>query len=155
MYYYAFTSRLLTGSIKDKVTSPESWIVEIRKKYPHLDIRYHYEYVLNSQREGNHNVHIHGMISTPRKVLYKLIHPGPNYHFWIEAVKTVAAWNVYITKNNINSSEECYDNIMYDLENESQENNSVSSVEDETLTKTLLKIGAKKLTRTSSELASG
>lgn len=73
MYYYAFTLRKLSGTNFQKCFDVESHIKQLREKYKHLEIEYHFEYTLKAN--GKHNIHIHGMISTPKKVLYKMIHP--------------------------------------------------------------------------------
>jgi len=38
------------------------------------------------------------MIKTPKKVHVRMLHPGKNYHCWLEFVKSKLAWTSYMTK---------------------------------------------------------
>lgn len=109
MYYYAFTIRRLNGTDFQKVDGPGAHIEYLKNEYPNLQIGFHYELV--KKENGNHNIHVHGMISSTKKVRYARLHPGSEYHFWIEPVKTVNAWNVYMTKSNMTKPEHVLDNL--------------------------------------------
>lgn len=137
MYYYAFTIRRLAGSIEEKIHGPTEHIAAIKRRYTHLEIEYHYEVV--HKANGSHNIHLHGMIKTPKKVLYKFLHPGEGYHFWIDACKSVRAWTVYITKDCLRTIGQALQQAQaggFPLEGPAEhlqsDNDDSSSIEDET-----------------------
>lgn len=97
MYYYAGTIRKLTTGLPttqdlDKIIS------DLKKKYVHLDIRYNLEMVY--KMNGNHNIHVHFMICTPKKIVRQMILSvlPKGYNVWLEFVKSQQAWIAYITK---------------------------------------------------------
>lgn len=98
-YYYAGTIRKLTRGLPT-AQDYDDIIVRLKHKYYHLDIRYHFEIV--NKLNGNHNIHIHFMISSTKKIHRAMILSvlPSGYNVWVEHAKSVHAWNAYITKMN-------------------------------------------------------
>lgn len=101
MYYYAFTIRCMSF-IRTLPTYEtfNSMITHFKTKYTWTDVRHHLEIV--EKKNGNHNVHIHGMISTPRKLSRRMMESVlkdgyvlTNFGF----VNSKGAWTCYITKS--------------------------------------------------------
>lgn len=106
MFYYAFTLRSLEGTqdYKKKISDMLGALTVMKQKYPDFDIRYHYEVVI--KENGNHNVHIHGVFKCKKRPYFKKLHPGKNFHFWIEVLKNETAWTVYISKQKHDTKED-------------------------------------------------
>lgn len=149
MYYYAFTLRPLKGTIEDKIESLMVHMQYLDTQYKHIDLTHHYEIV--EKENGNHNVHVHGMIKTPRKLLKKMLHPGAGFHFWIDACKSELAWNVYITKQNFHPQEllHKYRSCMgpeRSLGISEEESDIVTQSDDEDTNKLISKLGSRNIT---------
>ena len=105
MYYYGFTLRRLTnGTPEEKVDSLLSVLSEYKRYYGRAHIEYHFEVVTKSN--GNHNIHVHGVMKTPRKPFLKKMHPGQGYHFYVEELSNEMAWEKYMTKLQIGQTRE-------------------------------------------------
>lgn len=96
-HYYAATIRKLTCGLP-RSEEYDNIIDAIKKKYTHLDIRYNLEMVYKIN--GNHNVHTHLMIKSPKpihgRMLLSVIPKG--YRLYLEPCKSELAWTAYITK---------------------------------------------------------
>lgn len=97
MYYYAGTIRKLTKGLPT-TEQLDQIIIDLKKKYTHLDVRYNLE--LKEKLNGNHNIHIHFMICTPKKIVRQMILSilPKGYNVWLDFVKSKRAWVAYITK---------------------------------------------------------
>lgn len=125
MYYYAGTIRKLSGSLPTPEDLDEI-VIRLKQKYTHIDVRYNLEIV--EKLNGNHNVHIHYMLKSQRKVMYKMIKSilPPTYGLWHEFVKSKQAWLAYITKAD---QHDVRDQLYYYNEVPQQEHESSSQEE--------------------------
>lgn len=99
MYHYAFTVRNLSNS------KPEDYppvISAFKKKYPHVDVRFHYE--VKFKKNGHHNIHIHGVMQSPKKLSYRQIASCCPFkpHVYLDFIKSLG-WKVYITKEKLDT----------------------------------------------------
>ena len=126
MYYYALTLRK-TVPVKDTdqaeraVKSYYSIITYMKQRYPHLDIRPTLETV--PKLNGKHNVHLHAMIKSERKILKSMFPTSKGIHLYMESCKSEIAWNAYISKDDIGEQD------VYDLI-ETYNNNSSDQSEE-------------------------
>jgi len=88
MYYYALTLR---KNSKPTLQDYEEHMNTVQTKYKHLKIVYHYE--------GTGGIHLHGLVSSPRKVMIKAIHPGQGWKLFFDPVRDTKAWEAYMTKD--------------------------------------------------------
>jgi len=100
MYYYAFTIRCMNFITHRPTLQDFTRMVQAYKtKYTWTDIRFHLEIV--EKQNGNHNVHIHGMISSPKKLSDRMLKSVIDEGYCVtdhDFVKSKAAWTTYITK---------------------------------------------------------
>lgn len=101
MYYYAFTVRCMNfEKYQPTLSDFKAMMTAYKKKYTWTDIRYHLEVV--EKLNGNHNVHIHGMVSTPKKVVRKMLDSVlPEGYVCTDhsSVRSKTAWIAYITQS--------------------------------------------------------
>jgi len=88
MYYYALTLR---KNSKPTLQDYEEHMNTVQTKYKHLKIVYHYE--------GTGGIHLHGLVSSPRKVMIKAMHPGKGWKLFFDPVRDTKAWEAYMTKD--------------------------------------------------------
>lgn len=109
MYYYAFTLRNLSHP------KPEDYppaISAFKQKYTDVDVRYHYE--VKFKKNGHHNVHIHGVMKSLKKLSYRMLKaccPFPNVHAYLDLMKH-QGWISYITKQSLNTIQDV--NLLLD-----------------------------------------
>ena len=94
--HYALTMRFLDHM--PLASEYDDLIKKVKEAMPHLDIRYHLEIVY--KLNGNHNIHLHGMIKTDKYLSYKKLRNlcPEKFHMFIEPIRSKSAWNTYITK---------------------------------------------------------
>lgn len=125
-YYYCFTLRNL---IEPKPEPIMDTLTLLKRNMPTSNIEYHFEIVY--KRNGNHNLHIHGMITSTRsiygKMLRRLVPEG--IYFYFEPLRTSKqVYNIYASKQGLRTLEDVYkkldfyNNLIYDdMEEEQQQ----------------------------------
>lgn len=102
MFYYAFTIRCM--NFKKHLPTLEDFVFIIKsfkEKYTHADVRYHLEVV--QKLNGNHNVHIHGIIFAKKSMVIRQLKSVLPEGYCVTdfgSVRHMRAWNLYITKTN-------------------------------------------------------
>lgn len=129
MHYYAGTIRKLSRGLP-RSEEFDSIIADFKKKYTHIDVRYHLEMV--EKINGNHNVHIHLMLKSPKAVNYRMLNSvcPKGYSSWCKSINNGKAgqyaWNAYITKED---QDNVRAQIAYYHESPAQSNTSETSEE--------------------------
>lgn len=100
MYYYCLTVRKCTPvssvSQAERVfKNYEYYMNEMKRLDERMHIEYHYECV--TLKNGKFNIHVHGMLKTPKRDIIGKQMKG--YSIRIEHCKCVPAWRAYITKD--------------------------------------------------------
>lgn len=98
MYYYAITIRKLSNPKPEDYTE---YLNAIDHKFPQAHVEVHYE--VTPKSNGNHNVHMHGVIKTPHYLPFKAfnqIFPKKGWSTDIQKMYSVG-WKAYITKQNL------------------------------------------------------
>lgn len=100
MYYYAFTIRCMSFiRLKPTYGVFESIIGSFTSKYSWITADWNLE--VKEKKNGNHNVHVHGMLSTPKKVVKRMLESVTESGYTVtqfEYVKSQSAWKAYRTK---------------------------------------------------------
>lgn len=94
MYHYCFTLRKTAYPVW--IVDYDNHIGKLIKKYPHMEIEYHFE--------DTAGLHIHGMLRTPKKVHVRQIHPGKGWNLDFDFIKSEQAWTAYMTKDTRNET---------------------------------------------------
>ena len=101
-HYYAATIRKLTCGLP-RSEEYDAIIAALKKKYTHIDVRYNIEMVY--KMNGNHNVHAHLLMKSPKPVNYRMLNSvcPAGYNSWCHTINNkggALAWNAYISKEN-------------------------------------------------------
>jgi len=113
-YYYAFTIR----NLKSQDPTPcQLFLTKMKQVFPTVEIDYHWEVVPKGKRKF-HNVHLHGMVKSPKSIYAKRHIDCPyGLHFYWSQVQNKQAYHIYRTKDKLNTIEDCQRFIDY-LDNE-------------------------------------
>lgn len=108
MYYYAFTLRpTKRNPVDTKLSLIENQLMYIQEEvYPYedgIEFKHHYEVVM--AKNGQHNIHIHSLIKSPRRVyVNRLLAEGFKVH--LQECDNRNAWDNYINKQGLSTPDD-------------------------------------------------
>lgn len=121
MYYYAFTIRCMSFiRLKPTYSLFESIIEKFKAKYNWVTVEWNLE--VKQKKNGNHNVHVHGMVSTPKKVIKRMLESVTDQGYTVtqfEYVKSQSAWKAYRTKGSHEMHLETLASLLEEMFNQS------------------------------------